>query len=239
MHKRNLMVVTLLLTVAITPLGKQYSLAGLPDLFTQHSKVETRSTQQALPWGELWEKQPPRDDPPGGSRGDVCPIAPAVPVEVRVIWSTRPLFLWRGSMGRLEVRLQGSQQALWSEQVTEGQSSVLYNGDALQPGLSYDWVSFDERDRPQFRVTFQVMAGEERDRISGDLNRLQAQLQQEGATAEKIAYAKANYLAENQLWSDVLQQAYGVENPSEALVQFIQAIPDELCPLSGARRNKR
>lgn len=239
MRKRNLMVVTLLLTVAIIPLRKQYSLAGLPDLFTQHSKIETRSTQQALPWGELLEKQPPRDDPPGGSRGDVCPIAPAVPVEVRVIWITRPLFLWRGSMGRLEVRPQGSQQALWSQTVTEGQSSVLYNGEALQPGLSYDWVSFDERDRPQFRVTFQVMAGEERDRISGDLNRLQAQLQQEGATAEKIAYAKANYLAENQLWSDVLQQAYGVKNPSEALVQFIQAIPDEFCPLSGARRSNR
>ncbi|HEY9596724.1 MAG TPA: hypothetical protein V6D33_03540 [Cyanophyceae cyanobacterium] len=47
MRKRNLMVVTLLLTVAIIPLGKQYSLAGLPDLLTQHSKVETRSTQQA------------------------------------------------------------------------------------------------------------------------------------------------------------------------------------------------
>ena len=239
MRKRNLMILTLLLTIAVIRLEKRYSLAGMPDLLTQHSTVETHSIQQALPWGELWEKEPPRDDPPGGSRGDICPIAPAIPVEIRVIWSTRPLFLWRGSMGRLEVRPQGSQQVLWSQTVTEEQSSLLYNGEALQPGSSYDWVSFDERDRPQFRVTFQVMGGEERDRISADLTRLQTQLQQEGATAEKIAYTKANYLAENQLWSDVLQEAYGVKNPSEDLVQFIQAIPEQFCPLSGVRGSKR
>lgn len=235
MRKLNLRLFTFLLAVALILLGKHYSRASLPDFLSQNPRAETRSQKQSLPWGELFKKIPPREkrDPPAGSRGDFCPIAPAVPVEIGVIWSDRPLFLWRGKAGRIEVRQQGSQQVLWSQRITEGQSSVVYGGEALQPD-TYDWVSFDERAHPQMRVTFQVMAGEERDRMKADLSRLEMQLKQEGATTEKIAYARANYFVERQMWADVLREAYAVKHPSEDLTKFILTVPERFCPLARA-----
>jgi hypothetical protein len=49
------------------------------------------------------------------------------------------------------------------------------------------------------------------------------------ANSEAIALAKANYFIQNQLWSDALQQAYSVENPSRELAQILKDIPDKLC----------
>lgn len=223
MRKDNLILLGFLLLVGGVAVTKVHSLTGLPSVVSQNSTWET-------PWGKLFENEPPRDDPPGGSRSNVCPIAPAVPMQVRVVWSDRPLFIWKGSVGRIELRLQGSQQALWSQKITESQNSVSYGGEALQAGQSYDWVLFDERDRPQLRVTFQVMGGEERKQVTADLNRLEMQLKQQGATAEKIAYARAKYFASRQLWADVLQEVYGVKNPSQDLIKLIQTIPQRFCP---------
>jgi hypothetical protein len=68
-----------------------------------------------------------------------------------------------------------------------------------------------------------------RDRISSDLMTIEAQLQEEGASAEAIAYAKAEYFATRQMWADVLQQAYSVENPSMALTDFLQITRQQFC----------
>lgn len=73
------------------------------------------------------------------------------------------------------------------------------------------------------------MDGNERDRITAELTHLENRMKQYNATAEMIAYTKAKYFARNNLWANVLQEAYAVKNPSSALSKFIQTIPEKFC----------
>ena len=210
-------------------------------LSVQNAMAETE--EQQLPWDKLYEKEPPRKEETGGSRGPVelvCTISPeSLSGEEIRIWNLRPLFLWQGNISKIEVRRRRSEQVMWSQKLAPSNNSATYSGQPLQPGESYDWVLFEDGDDiPAFQVSFQIVTAEERDRITADLNSLERQLQQEGATPEKIAYAKANYFAERQMWSDVLQSAYQVQNPSEALAKFIQNIPQQFCqPLATIRKS--
>lgn len=224
MVKLNLLIANLLLLVATMGFWQA-------DLLTQNSVAQSSTQKQQMPWENLYQrKPPPRQDPPGGSRGEICAIAPSVSREMGVIWSDRPLFLWQGNVTKIEVRPRESQQALWSHTVDETVKSAMYSGKALQPGQSYRFVMLDEDSTVLFALVFQVMDGEGRSRISSDLTRLEAQLKQKGATAEEIAYAKADYFASRQMWADALREAYSVENASSALSQFKQSIPDQFCP---------
>jgi hypothetical protein len=73
------------------------------------------------------------------------------------------------------------------------------------------------------------MDAEKRDRIKTQLQILERELKAEGATAEERAMKRAEYFARQQLWSDVLQEAYSLENPSTALAKIVQTIPTQLC----------
>ncbi|MDF0552535.1 hypothetical protein [Kamptonema sp. UHCC 0994] len=210
----------------------------LPQLSMQNAMAETQG--EKLPWDKLYEKEPPRKEETGGSRGavELCTISPeSLSGEEIRIWSDRPLFIWQGNVSKIQIRRRRTGQVLWSQKLTANNNSVMYSGPPLQPGESYDWVLLKSNDDiDSFQVSFQVIPAEERDRITADLNKLEKQLQQEGATPEKIAYAKANYFAERQMWPDVLQSAYEVKNPSEALTKFIQKIPQQFCkPLATIR----
>jgi len=204
---------------------------GLPYLSVQNASAQTE--EQQLPWDKLYEKEPPRKEETGGSRGivELCTISPeSLSGEAIKIWSDRPLFIWQGTLSKIEVRKRRSTQVLWSHKIATNNNSILYSGPPLQPGESYDWVLFEDGSNiPTFQVSFQMVSAEERDRITADLNSLETQLQQEGATAENIAYARANYFASRQMWPDVFQSAYEVKNPSEALTKFIQNIPQQFC----------
>ncbi len=162
-------------------------------------------------------------------------ISPDAPTQRRIVWSDRPIFIWKGSVQKIAVRTAGSNEDLWSQTVA-GTQSTNYTGKALQPGQTYDWLVF-EGESPSKLVSFQVMDAQQRDtpkeslreRITTDLNTLENQLKAKKVNNEAIALAKANYFVQNQLWSDALQQAYSVEKPSTELAQIRQDIPDKLC----------
>ena len=186
------------------------------------------------------DNRPPVPREVGGSRGDkLCAIAPQPITTSTVVWSDRPLFVWRGVISRIEVRSTDSnKKVLWSKkeiegQSKEGQSSALYDGEALQPGQTYEWRLFHQfalEDTPPSQVvTFQVMDAKERDRIKMQLQNLEKELQAKGASAEEIAMQRAQYFVQQNLWSDVLQAAYSVKNPSPALTEMIEALPTKLC----------
>lgn len=187
------------------------------------------------------DNRPPVPGGAGGgtSRGnEPCAIAPQPITTSTAVWSDRPLFAWRGIIGRIEVRPTGSKKVLWSKtgiegQTKEGQSSALYAGEALQPGQSYDWLLFHQfalEDTPPSQVvTFRVMDAKERDRIKTQLQNLEAELKAKKASAEETAVHRAQYFAQKNLWLDVLKEAYSVKNPSPALVGIIQELPTKLC----------
>ncbi|OKH29993.1 hypothetical protein NIES2119_31710 [[Phormidium ambiguum] IAM M-71] len=232
MRQINLWLIAVVLSGIGISLSQNYSLAKLADLkILIAEKTPSENANSQLPWEDLYNRvPPPRDDVPAGSRGDICVITPAKPGKIGVVWSDRPLFLWRGSIRKIEVRLRSSKQALWSQTVSDKESSIIYNGAVLEPGQSYDLVLFNQRSVPIFRVTFQIMKKEERERITSDLTSLEAQLKQEGATAEKIAHAKANYFASRGMWGDVLLEAYKIEKPSDSLSKFKNSALEQFCP---------
>jgi hypothetical protein len=122
----------------------------------------------------------------------------------------------------------GSDKVLWSHNVKPNQNKVLYDGEALKPGQTYEWrfISFSQPITTQFRV----MDSQKRDRIKQELQRLDEQLQAKQATPEEIARRRAQYFTEQRLWLDVLQETYSVENPSKALTDALKEM-NKVTPL--------
>lgn len=166
-----------------------------------------------------------------GSRGEICVFAPIKLVdfdakleqsqETPQVWSDRPLFLWQGGTPkRIELFVAGSTESLWDSEIPEEATGILYDGEPLQPGQTYEWrltAPF-----PIKQPAFQIIEQQQRDRISAELTQLQAQLQD--ASEETIALEKANYFAKQELWADALQELYSVSNPSPALTAAIKEI---------------
>ncbi|MBW4683408.1 MAG: DUF928 domain-containing protein [Microcoleus vaginatus WJT46-NPBG5] len=169
-----------------------------------------------------------------GSRGEICVFAPIKLVdfdakseetqETLKIWTARPLFLWQGGTPKqIELFVEGSNEVLWNPKIPEGASGILYDGEPLQPGQTYEWrltAPF-----PIKQPAFQIMEAQQRDRISAELTQLQEQLQ--GASEETIALERANYFAKQELWADALQELYSVSNPSPALTTAIKQIQSQ------------
>ena len=175
--------------------------------------------------------EPPLPPRAGGSRGDVCVIAPNLPRATATVWSDRPLFLWRGNVSRLEVRTDAD-TVLWSYTPPAGSERALYDGEPLQPGQSYVWTIFDRQGEPLFAVPFRLMLAARRDVIADELIVLEAQLTSERATPEAIARQRINYFAERQLWADVLRESAASEGTTAGNSEYLQAVYAYLCGAS-------
>ncbi|MBD0308044.1 MAG: hypothetical protein ICV80_07865, partial [Microcoleus sp. T1-bin1] len=161
--------------------------------------------------------------------GPLCAIAPRSIGTITEVWSDRPLFVWQGVVGQLEVRKPGTKEALWRQTVSATTRRVIYGGEPLQPGQTYHWVIFDQANRAIAEIPFQVMESQKRDRIKSRLQILDVELKEKGATAEEIALRRAQYFAQSQLWSDALREVFSIENPSAALAEIAQTIPKPMC----------
>ncbi|MCP2731021.1 hypothetical protein [Limnofasciculus baicalensis] len=239
MFKLNVFLSTFLVTgIMITGYSDRgnasFSLALTPSPQSLvHSPSKTKSWQEIFKnfFNKKNEDNPPPGTPGSGiARGDICPITPRINSANREIWSNRPLFVWRGNLGRIEVRHYGSEEVLWSQTVSERDNRVSYTGEPLKAGETYQWVIFGERaENPMLSVPFKVMNHQDRDRIRVRLIILGVELKEKGLTPEEITWARANYFAEKELWYDFLQEVYSMENPSEELQEIIQQIPAKVC----------
>ena len=198
------------------------------------------NAQQISPTTSFWNKifKPSRRDPEppikprkGSSRGPVCLISPDTPAQTRIIWNTKPFFLWKGDIEKIAVGIPGSKKYLKTQIVT-GSQNANYTGRSLEPGKTYRWsISLSELESASYTmfVPFKIMEAPQRNRIGAELRLIEKLQKNKGADAEKIALTKAKYFAEKGLWSDALQQAYSVSNPSPELSQIMKDIPNQLC----------
>lgn len=196
------------------------------------------SENPALSWMNIFfpasKPKPPIKPRKAGSRplqGNIettCMISPDAPEKTRVIWSTRPLFLWKGKVEKVALN-KNIDTTLWSQEIKPGQKFANYTGKSLQPGETYYWVVFNEnsQNQPSGNVPFQIMQVQQRQVINNELTALEKQHQGKGS--EAIALKKTQYFVQKELWSDALQQAYSVENPSADLRKIREEIPKELC----------
>lgn len=162
-----------------------------------------------------------------GNVETICMISPDAPEQTRVIWSTRPLFLWEGKVGKVALN-KNMDTTLWSQEIKPGQKFANYTGE-LQPGETYYWIVFNEnsQNQPSGNVRFQVMQPQQRQLINNELKALEEQYKGKGS--EAIALEKTKYFVQKELWSDALQQAYSVEKPSADLRKIREELPRELC----------
>lgn len=212
------------------------ALSTAPVLSNQGTPTKKNSIQQIFSWTSisriLFSKKPPVEPRKGGSRPTdaICMVSPDAPAKPRIVWSDRPLFLWKGQVQTIAVRSIDSDKDLWNQPVTETQN-ITYTGEPLQPGQTYEWVVNSSK-----FVKFQIMETQQRDRITAELQTLENRLQAQGADIEAIAFAKAKYFADLNLWSDALQQAYSVQKRSDGLQKMIKNI-DNLCDVPKSNEN--
>jgi hypothetical protein len=226
-----------------------YGLIGAPALVDRPEAAVAQSQPAVISWTQIrdWFQ---RKKVRGGRRNPLfCAIAPQLlqddsflagttPVEV---WHLRPLFVWRGQIGaagRLEVFQYDANQLLWNRPISSLNTSLLYpsllyQGSALKPGQTYKWrvSSHENPNLPSIYSTilFQVVAAPKWQQMATELSQLSAQLKTQAATDETIAFRRASYFAERQLWSDVLQEVMGVPQPSSQLTQLRQDLTDQIC----------
>ncbi|ACC84969.1 DUF928 domain-containing protein [Nostoc punctiforme] len=217
------------------------ALSTAPVLSNQPIPTQPKQPQSFISWisQAIFKKEPPIQPRKGGSRptvrdtNDICMISPDEPETTRIVWSDRPLFIWEGKVKKIVV-LNKNTGKKWTQPVTETPNIYTYTGDEpLEPGQTYEWRVFFEDSLSQKElssgVNFQVMEAQQRDRITADLQNLEKQLKAENKDNEAIALAKAKYFAENQLWSDVLQQLYSIQTTSTDLDAFRKDISRKLC----------
>ncbi len=177
---------------------------------------ESSSIFEAI-WKLLRAKK--EQEPALSSRSNICEVTPGLLGETNLIYSDRPLFLWQGTIPQVDIylytpfSLDTEQEVFWSQTVASN-NRILYSGEPLQPGQIYDWEIVVDSATNRRRISFQVMEAAERDRISKELEQIESELTISGATSEEVIFAKANYFAEKDLWSDSLQELSFLETAS-------------------------
>ncbi|MBD1835124.1 hypothetical protein H6F61_21120 [Cyanobacteria bacterium FACHB-472] len=178
-----------------------------------------------------------RDD--GSSRGEFCNIWPDKErSDALTIWRDKPLFVWKGTIKRIEVRPAASDEVLWRyDKVTPNDRSVLYTGPTLTPGEKYDyWILYEVTNNRktienQDRIPFEILASEKREKIANELARLATN--NPGVGAEEMALKRAEYFAQQELWSDVIQEMFSLPSPSTDWKAAQEKLRNQLCPTNG------
>ncbi len=217
----NLLMLAGLASVSVFP-----ALLIAPEITIGQTRVQEASLTGIFQWLVSRKKQRPISrDPKQG----LCLITPN-----KEIYSTQPLFLWKGNLKKIAVSKAGSNKNFWHKDIIEEKTLAIYTGEkALQPGTVYEWKGFPG-DNPTIVSEFQVMNEQQRQVITAELKALEKELQTKGADIKTITLKKVHYFAEKELWSDVMQQVYSVPNPSGELLQVIKNLPEKLCEIETA-----
>ncbi|MDY7006847.1 MAG: hypothetical protein SWX82_23715 [Cyanobacteriota bacterium] len=229
MNKKSNQVLFLLALTIMMPLH-------LPKVIAQTIQVQNNSNNN---WEKAFEdlfnqsENPPVKPKEGTSRGtDLCLVSPGI-IEVEgKIWNTRPIFIWQGKLNRIEIRPSNSGEVLWTFDIQENEEIVDYTGEELEPGNTYRWRIFDSTNSiaGMQQRTFEIMDVEEHEAITQELAQLDRDLNKQGATEkEDIAFARFQFFAERDLWSDALSEVFKIKKPSMELKAFRRNILQRLC----------
>ncbi len=204
--------------------------ANTPNFSKYFSSIhrDNYSNYLALSWNEIWARIK-RKKVAGGSRnGNLCLVSPSQLTDIDSqaksipeIWHQNPLFVWQS--GKLEaVSLREENEVYWQQEVEATQTNLFYNGKPLQPGKTYKLVVFNPYETEIQNL--QIVSPDRHQKIAAHLTEMENQLKAEGADREKIAFKKADYFAQLQMWSDVLWELYSIPNPSDELKATLEQL---------------
>jgi hypothetical protein len=210
-------------------------LIGANVLFDSMRHADAQVQSQGVSWGQiidLFKRKKVR----GASRDPLfCVIAPIastndssspIQQDVAKVWNIRPLFLWKGTPNRIEVRQKDTYDMLWSQSLSPKVQHIQYQGKPLQQGQTYIWRLLSQSDSSfpiiHSSVPFQVLSEAESSKVDVEIARVASMPEQSKISEEAQVLRRVNYLAENHLWSDAEREALSVKHPSPQLTQFIQ-----------------
>jgi hypothetical protein len=184
-------------------------------------------------WQDIFQslKQKEEEEPSLNSRSpleSICIASPAIFGGIKN-WHISPLFIWQGTLDKIEVISRNTYQPMWSQDILPEQRSILYQGQPLEPGNYYEVVIYYESSSQPIRFTLEFLTYEEIQRISGELKIGEESLLVQGADPETIARYRARYFMENNLLSEAVQEILAVENPSNELKEIQQDTIEMLC----------
>ncbi|XGW00793.1 MAG: hypothetical protein ACAF41_34405 (plasmid) [Leptolyngbya sp. BL-A-14] len=188
---------------------------------------------QQFSWSDLWGSlRRPRTNK--GGKGELCLLVPAPIKPPDVIWHNRPLFVWQGLEQTIGLRRAGSEIVFWRRSLIQPGTvvnQIQYSGLPLQPGQTYELLLYSSpaATQPVRWQAFTIMGSRDRVPVTTALQALTAKLQKENASEETIAQQRAQYFSDHHLQADVLQEVYGVKNPSVALQQFATDLSKQFC----------
>ncbi len=186
-------------------------------------------------WRTVFQSWLNRKDPgkkgEGGTRDGACLITPR---RDQPLWNTRPVFVWQGDRRIMAVRQASKDGILFKQTASPGKERLQrlrYDGEPLQAGKTYEWLFFITPSLPlQIKpIPFQIMEDRDRAPITADLQALEQRLTAQNASREEIARQRADYFAQRQLWADMLQEVYGIDEPSEELKLELNTLLKNAC----------
>ncbi|BAZ08665.1 hypothetical protein NIES4071_04700 [Calothrix sp. NIES-4071] len=229
-----------LLNLIILPLVIINITMEITPLISSQAFAQTRANKLV----SLWPRRPPRK--PQTSRGSICSISP--PYSTYIVWHDRPLFLWKYSGADQQAKLvvreyEGNQDIVWEQPVALAAQKISYNTNtSLEAGKLYQWRLVNAENKLEKITdwqTIQIMPSTERNQIQSELQVLEEQLKAAKASSEEVALQKANYFSNykikhqntepTNLWSDVLQSLYEINNPSKEYTELLKKYTDEFC----------
>ncbi|MEO1210461.1 MAG: hypothetical protein AAFX78_13050 [Cyanobacteria bacterium J06638_20] len=234
-----------------------FSTTALLSLLTLTPHASHSSTPQSSEsgWRRIFDgwlsQEPPEPPRNGGSRpidGEgVCWAAPFMMPETAMVWSDRPTFTWQspeGMITRLEVQPSDDRHPPLSYPISvEDQvrdtpipTYQLTLEDALELGVTYEWRMYrsvpsqpDLEERiPRF-VRFEILEGEERDRITTELAQLEATLTEDEITGDDATFQRALFFASQGLVAEMSQTLLSQPDPSETLEVVIDDLMAAFC----------
>ena len=185
-------------------------------------------------WQDIFEslRQKEEEEPPANSRSDdeeFCIVSPATVWSRSTIWHMPPLFVWQGELQKIEVISRDTYEILWSQEILPEETSILYQGQPLEAGSLYEVIFIGNELNQTIQISLQIMDNEGRDRISRELKIMEEALVTNGVDVETLSQNRARYFIEKNLWSDVVQEIFSVENPSNELTELRQSTIEILC----------
>lgn len=211
---------------------------GIATLLPAQSILAQANVQDSLTWSGFLSSWLEQDDQGRGEQGggripDFCAVTNyATPVQV---WHLQPVYLWQGTDRPISIRPGGEPENPLPTGITVDSEMDLNLAQSidtqLQPGGSYAWVVYDRLDQEQPIIVepFRVMAATEREQVTAALEQLVQDLNNQGASAEAIALARADYFLGQGLIVDAVQSMFLVEAPSADLLANRTEMVESLC----------
>ena len=170
-------------------------------------------------------------DPPKGSRGGMCAIAPTNPnAGTPIIWHDQPVIVWQaGTVAKVSLQ-NNFDETLWEYVPSAEETHVVYDGEPLQPGQAYTLALHNIASLgPTLIPDFQVMHPIFRSLVGNGLENSFMPNEFTVSNEEWMAIHQADYFSKRELSFDAIQSLFSVSDPSSELLAIQEQVIEEAC----------